>query len=324
MGAAVLRIFAAWCVVLASPAIVAGAAAQILVCPRLVDDCTHTSLRRALAEARDGATVKIASGIYTEGATLSANKVRIEAESGATLLGGAAGDKAALVIKGNDTVIVGLTCSGVEVPSGNGACVRQEGRNLTLRKVHFHHSQAGLLAVAKTGVIVIEDSVIEDNGIAGKAQGHNISVSGDALEFRRSKSLRARGEGDELRSTAARTVIEDSVIASLDGDDSRLINVVAGGEVAIRNSVLEEGPNSANHGMIGFALAGSRPSSLELSGTTIIIDTRQAQLVQTRPRKPVRLRDSTIIGGDDPKDGNTKWFPDRAAAGYPPFPALSR
>ena len=29
-----------------------------------------------------------------------------------------------------------------------------------------------------------------------------------------------------------------------------------------------------------------------------------------------------IIGGADPRDGDTKWFPDRAAAGYPPYPAL--
>jgi hypothetical protein len=301
---------------------VAGAAEAIRICPKIGDDCTHTSIRRALAAADDGATVRIASGIYPEGGVLTANRVRIEAESGATLLGEAAEGKAALVIKGNDTVVEGLICSGVEVPSGNGACLRLEGRNLTLRGVHFHHSQAGLLAFVEDGTIVIEDSAMEDNGIAGQAQGHNISVGGDVLEFRRSRSLRARGEGNELRSTARRTVIEDSVVASLDGDDSRLIDVVTGGEVVVRNSVLEEGPNSANSGLIGFALTGDRPSRLELVDNVILLDGRRGQLVQTRPNQPVLMQGNTMIGGADPQDGDTKWFPDRAAAGYAPYPAL--
>jgi hypothetical protein len=317
-------LLAAVCMISARLAAPARAADTIRLCPKMIDDCTHTSVRKALADAGDGATIRIATGIYTEGGTLSASRVRIEADPGATLLGAEAAGKGALVIRGDDTIIEGLTCSGVEVPSGNGACVRQEGKNLTLRKVHFHHNQAGLLSVAKAGVIVIEDSVIEDNGIGGGGQGHNISVAGDALEFRRSKSLRARGEGDELRSTAARTVIEDSVIASLQGDDSRLINVASGGEVVVRNSVLEEGPDSVNHGMIGFALSGSQPSSLELSGNTIILDGKQAQLLQTRPGPQIRLRANTIIGGAKPRDGDSKWFPDREAAGYPPFPGLDR
>ena len=300
------------------------AAPPIRVCPKIDSDCTHTSLRKALADAPDGAVVAIAPGIYPEGGALSANGVLIKAEPGATLLGEAAEGKAALVIRGNDTVVEGLICSGIEVPSGNGACLRLEGRNLTLRGVHFHHSQAGLLAFVDDGTIIVEDSAIEDNGIAGQAQGHNISVGGDVFEFRRSRSLRARGEGNELRSTARRTVIENSVIASLDSDDTRLIDVVSGGDVMVRDCVLEEGPKSANSGLIGFALVGDRASKLELIGNTILIDGRRGQLVQTRPDQPVRLEGNTIIGGPDPKDGLTKWFPDRAAAGYPPYPALKK
>ena len=302
-------------------------AETIRVCPRPGGDCTHSSLRHAFSEAKDGATVVIAPGIYIQGGALAANRVTIRAEEGAHLLGATAEGKAALVIRGDDTTVIGVECSGVEVPSGNGACIRQEGSNLTLRGVFFHHNQAGLLSVARGGAVTIEDSVIADSGVSGEGPGHNVNVAGEALTIRRSKVLRARNGGHEVRSLAAKTTIENSVIGSLDGPDSRLIDLPFGGEVAIRNAVLAKGPNSVHIDLIAFGPTSPRSHkkvSLTLVGTTILIDTDKETMLVRSPPEEFDARDNTVIGGAKPAIAGFTWFADRETAKFPPFPALEK
>ena len=293
------------------------------------DDCRFNSIRRALAEAGDGAVVKILPGNYQEAGTLEANGVTILAK-GVHLHDAAAQGKAALVIQGSDTVIEDLECSNVTVSSGNGACIRLEGRNLTLRRVHFHGNQMGMLTSSDTGLVRIEDSLFEDNGIPGGSLGHNLYIQGDELEFVRSKSLRARNEGHELKSRARRTVIEDSVLASLDAEDSRVIDLPNGGENSIRNSIIQQGPNTSNWDVIAVGLERGRDqgtdhaeNELVIEGNTILLDRDSPlQLLHLKDVAAVVLRDNTVVGGGPlEQDGNT-WFPDRAAAGLPAYPEL--
>jgi hypothetical protein len=68
------------------------------------------------------------------------------------------------------------------------------------------------MAMAGSGVVRVEDSIFADNGYKGRP---NIYVDSEALELVRSQVVRARGEGHEITTLARRTVIEDSIIASL-------------------------------------------------------------------------------------------------------------
>ena len=70
--------------------------------------------------------------------------------------------KNTLVVMGNSVLIEGLECSGIHVPSGNGACLRLEGKDITIRKVFFHDSEEGILG--GRGLTVIEDSRFERLG----------------------------------------------------------------------------------------------------------------------------------------------------------------
>ena len=72
--------------------------------------------------------------------------------------------KAAIVVYGGNAVIEDLRCSHIVVPSGNGACVRAEGVNITLRRVHFHDAESGVLTHWRAGRVVIEDSLFERLG----------------------------------------------------------------------------------------------------------------------------------------------------------------
>ena len=302
-----------------------GASAETLrVCAQAGEACTHISLARALRQAKDGMTIVIEPGTYGDAGTLTASRVTIQA-TGARVEGEANQNKAALVITGRDTTIIGLECSQVAVPDGNGACIRQEGANLTLRNVNFHHNQVAVMAMAGSGRVVIEDSVIESNGNKGAP---NLYAAGASLELRRTKVLHASGEAHEVKSLAARTTIEDCVIASLDAVDSRLIDLPSGGEVTIRNSVLQKGKKNANPDVIGFGLPGAthKTNALTLVGNTIIIDNpKGARLVHTGTNPPqVTMTGNTVIGGKKPEGDDSTWFPDRQAAGYPAFPLLKK
>lgn len=290
----------------------------LVVCKdkRKTKGCQFTRIADAVRAVRQGGVIEIHPGIYEEAAVIAANHVRLLAQPGAEMRGVAAQGKGALVIKGDSVTIEGLACSGIKVSSRNGACIRLEGRNLTLRNVYFHDSEQGILG--GRGAILIEDSRFERLGAEGRA--HAIYVSGQELIIRRSRILASKDEGHEVKTRTAKTLIEDCVIASLDGDDSRLIDVSNGGAVIIRRNILEEGPASANHEMIGIGYEGLEypENSVLIEGNTVIVD-RSSKKLFGGPAA-MTIRDNHIVGGY-PIDGN-RYYPDRRAAGLREYPAL--
>lgn len=285
-------------------------------------DCQFRSLSEAVATLQDGDRLEIAAGDYREAALLTANSVTIVAAKGAALKDTAYDGKAALLIRGNDTVIEGLECSGIQVPAQNGACIRLRGRNLTLRNVYFHDSQQGLLSGGEVGEVIVEDSRFERLGAIGRA--HAIYMSGgDHLIVRRSQILSSRDEGHEIKSRARKTTIVDNEIGSLLGHDSRAIDLPNGGDITIMNNIIQKGPNSLNPDLIGIALEKSlephADSRVVVTGNTLILD-RPGRLMHSLI--PVEMAGNEIVSGSPRGDNN--WYPDRMAAGLPPMPALER
>jgi len=159
--------------------------------------------------------------------------------------------------------------------------------------------------------------------------------------------LSTRNEGHGVKSRAQKTVIEDNVIASLEGDDSRAVDLPNGGEVIIRHNLLEKGPESPNNQMIGLALEGSLHSVNRtlIEQNLIIFDPPQSQLAEllssvadvTRKRGTVVLsrspgevvlRNNAIIGAKElgvaaPEGANLS-FRTRRAAGLPSYPDTAR
>jgi len=249
--------------------------------------------------------------------------------------GVAAEHKAALVIKGNDVTIDGLECSDISVVNGNGACIRMEGRNLTLRNVYFHDAQQGILAgkagAPEKGLLLIEDSRFERLGFGARA--HAIYVGEDAitLHIRRSQIVSSTGYGHEIKSRAQRTLIESSVIASLDGSDSRLVDIPNGGELIIRDSTLQKGPNSDSPDLIGVGLERGKSKSKDHLINSIIIEYntffvergQRTELVHVEDVPPAILRHNKIIGGTPYSGDGNKWYIDVAAAHIARPPALT-
>lgn len=309
----------------------AAAEVPITVCPAdaTYATCDYNSLKKAVRKAGDGVTVLVGPGTYREAAVVRANNVKIRAPDGAHVTGVAARGKAAIVVTGDDVTIEGIECSAIEVPDGNGACVRAEGKNLTLRDVYFHDSQEGLLG--GKGRVVVENSRFERLGEGGRAHGIYATEEVEELVLRGNEILASKGEGHEIKSRAKKTIIEDNVIASLDGHDSRLIDIPNGGVTIIRNNVLQSGPNTSNRDVIGIGLErGKHPerdaaeSSTVIERNTIILDGSVGhRLLRTRDVAEPQLRDNVIVGGsDEGYGGQNRWHATREEAGLPPYPAL--
>ncbi|TVR99545.1 MAG: hypothetical protein EA406_03180 [Rhodospirillales bacterium] len=297
------RIYACGAIVLALVLLMHPSGAWAGDQPRaMIGDQPFPSIQQAFDAAQDGDTVTILPGIWREGATVRAHNLTIEG-TGAHLQDTAVGGKAALVIQGDNTLVRGLEVSGVSVPSRNGAAIRQEGRNLTLQNVHFHSSEQGVLAGNNPGsTIIVEDSRFERLGRDGQAHGIYVNRI-DALVIRGSHFLRSQDQGHEIKSRATRTTIEYSVVAALDGNDSRLIDLPDGGVNVIRNNVLQQGPNSVNGQLIGVGLelrGGSTwPDNNTLIERNIIINDRRHgtnELVRWRDVTDPEIIRNIIIG----------------------------
>jgi hypothetical protein len=325
-----------------------GPSRALRVCPPgdARPDCRHRSLQAAVAAALPGDHVVLSPGIYEEGAIVTTPGLVVRGEPGAHLRGRAVEGKAALVIKADGVVIEGIECSGIAVRDDNGACIRIEGDDLTVRNVNFHDNQQGILSGPGGGALLVEDSRFERNGFRGLAHGVYIGPSVETFTFRNNRVLATTGEGHGVKSRAQRTVVENNVIAGLDGRDSRAIDVPNGGEVLIRGNVLQKGPNSANAQMIGLALEGQLhgTNATLIENNLIVFDTRPEGLIQDLARMvgllPARgiviasespgavvLQDNTIvgaheIGGGDPDDRDNRTYESRRTAGLPPYPVV--
>ena len=106
----------------------------------------------AAAVARDGDVVRIDPGEYVDCAIWRANHLVLEAPAGeAHMRDRACASKAIWVISGADVTVENIAFSGARVPDQNGAGIRAEGRNLTVRHGRFFDNENGILAAAVPG-----------------------------------------------------------------------------------------------------------------------------------------------------------------------------
>jgi hypothetical protein len=92
----------------------------------------------AAAIAKDGDVVRIDPGDYVDCAIWRASGLVLEAPDGAAhVRDRACGEKAIWVIAGDDVTVDNITFSDARVPDQNGAGIRAEGRNLTIRNRAF-------------------------------------------------------------------------------------------------------------------------------------------------------------------------------------------
>lgn len=249
---------------------------------------------------KHGSRIYLGPGKYEQGIVIEHNDVVLSAR-GAHFVSAVEQGKATFVVRGENTIIEDVECSGVSVRHGNGACVRQEGKNLTLNNVYFHNSQQGVLQSGGSGDLTIKNSRFESLGFNGRA--HAVYANGVNLTIVNSEFTDSKNQGHAIKSRSRKTRVINSIISSGKGDDSRLFDISDGGELEIIDSVLYQGKSTVNSQLIGFALEDigrQRVQSITIKGSVILAERERGNIFlgvrKALPLKHFIIEDNLFIG----------------------------
>ncbi len=205
------------------------------------------------AIGEDTGTILVAPGTWRDCAVQGAGDVTYKAvEPGTAIFDRrACEDKAALVLRGRSASVDGLIFQNMKVPDANGAGIRLEKGDLTVRNTTFRESEQGILTAADpNGSILIERSTFSRLGRCdrGLSCAHSIYI-GDygALTIRKSRFEKGNG-GHYVKSHAARIEVTDSTFDDVQGSTTNyMIDLPVGASGLIARNLFVQGENKENH-----------------------------------------------------------------------------
>jgi len=208
--------------------------------------------------ARDGDVIEIdAAEYFGDVAVWHANNLTIRGVGGRPLLdaaGNTAQGKAIWVTNGANITIENVELANAKVKARNGAGIRAQGPNLTVRGVVFRHDQDGILAVADPDSrVTIEFSEFAGNG-AGDGRSHGLYINKMAELRFVGNYLHGTKVGHHLKTGAARNIILNN--AFIDGDtgtSSYAIDMYAARQAIILGNVFHQGARTENTALIHLA-----------------------------------------------------------------------
>ena len=166
----------------------------------------------AYAAAAAGDTIEISGGTTYSGdvCAITTSNLTIRGVNGRPIIDAAGQNalgKGTWVISGNNIVIENVEMRGATVPDQNGAALRLEGINFTLRGSFLHDNENGILSGVQTAsAILIETTEFGHNGF-GTGYTHNLYIgNAGSLTFRYNYSHDAN-VGHNLKSRAQRNLI---------------------------------------------------------------------------------------------------------------------
>ena len=237
----------------------------------------YATIRAAAAAAQNGDTIHISAGEYRgDVATWDANNLTICGIGGRAKLyadGAYEDGKGTWLIRGSNTTIHSVEFHDAKVPDQNGAGIRQEGPNLTLRDTGFYGNENGILADGGVNAtITIEYSEFARNGF-GDGFTHNIYIGQIGVVNVRYCFFHEAKVGHNLKTRARENYIENSYFADGgNGTSSYLLNFDNGGRAVLRGNLLHKGPNASNSILITHYanIWGANYNSLTLEHNTLV------------------------------------------------------
>lgn len=205
----------------------------------------------AFAAAANGDTVEIdAAGSYNgDVCKINPSNLTIRGVNGRPHIDAAGNNaigKGLWVLEGTGTTIENVELSGARVPDQNGAAIRLDGRDLTLRGSYLHDNEDGILTNSD-GVsnIVIENSEFAYNG-RGDGYTHNVYIGNvNSLVFTGNYSHDAK-VGHLLKSRAKTNTISYNRFSSSTEQPSYEIDLPnAGTSYVIGNVIQQPAANQA-------------------------------------------------------------------------------
>ena len=245
-------------------------------------------------------------GIYANNLTIRGVNGRPKIDAG----GKAAMGKGTWVVAGNNVVIENVEMFGAKVADQNGAALRLEGTNFTLRSSFLHDNENGVLSGANTASnIIIEYSEFGHNGF-GTGYTHNLYIGNVAsLTFRYNFSHDANA-GHNLKSRARINTIAYNRFSSLRagetgstaaGQPSYEIDLPNAGTAYVIGNVIQQPAVNQNPGMLAYGEEGASNPGRDLyvvNNTFLNDDSSRGTfvLVGSAVTTPVLLQNNIFSG----------------------------
>lgn len=217
---------------------------------------------QAFAAASDGDVIEIdAAGNYNgDVCPITRNNLTIRGVNGRARIdasGQYAWGKGIWVVTGNNTLIENIEFSGAKVPDRNGAGIRLDGGNLTVRNCYFHDNENGILGGAY-GTVTVEHSEFFHNGY-GDGYSHNMYIGSGVAEFtlRYCWSHEAK-VGHLVKSRASANYILYNRLSQENGTGSYELDLPNAGLAYVIGNILQQGNTTENRGMLAYGMEGVR------------------------------------------------------------------
>jgi hypothetical protein len=215
---------------------------------------------QAIQAAKDGDTIEITAGAYAgDVATIRANHLTIrgvgEGRARLPAHGKEAGGKGIWVVTGNDLTVENIEFSGARVRDRNGAGIRPEGKNLTVRNFRFFDCENGVLG--GNGEMLFEGCEFQHCGPVGNPATHSLYIGERCtkLVFRHNYSTDVI-EGHLLKSRAKESWLLYNRLSDENGTGSAVADFPNGGVVVLIGNVLHKGAHGNNSRVIAYGMEG--------------------------------------------------------------------
>ena len=232
-------------------------------------------------------TVLIAPGVYRECAVQQAGRITFKArQAGTAIFEGACEDKAALVLRGNGSVVDGLVFRGIRVPDGNGAGIRIEIGDLTVRNAMFLDSQEGILGGTEDASrVTVDRSTFSGLGQCHETEdcAHSIYLANSgSVSITNSRFERGRGGHYVKLRVPQVTITDNSFDDSAGSRTNYMIDLPEGATGEIARNTFVQGTQKENwSGLIVVAAEQRKYSSAGLK-----IDDNDARLAPNQEKSP--------------------------------------
>lgn len=270
-------------------ALTAPAAAQQTQAPFTVRETGQgfANLQEAVSSIRLGTgTILIAPGTYRQCAVQGGGVITFQAaQPGSVVFDGTACEgKAALVLRGSGSIVDGIIFRNMHVGDGNGAGIRTEMGDLTVRNSMFLDSQEGILGGQPTGQrITIDHSTFSNLGQCDQSRdcAHAIYLANQG-QITVTNSRFERGAGGhyvKLRAPNVR-ITGNSFDDSQGHHTNYMIDLSEGGTGLIAGNTMVQGPDKEN--WTGFIVVSAEGRTYPATGLRVEGNTATLAPGQTR------------------------------------------
>lgn len=212
-------------------------------------------------------TIIVAPGGYGDCAVQSAGSITYRAQvPGRSIFdGGICEGKGTLVLRGRSATVDGLVFQNQRVPDGNGAGIRLEQGNLTVRNALFRNAEEGILSGSDpNGQVSIDKSTFSRLGRCdrGLACAHSIYIGNyGSLSVTRSRFEKGNG-GHYVKSNAAGIRVLDNSFDDTQGRTTNyMVDLPSGARGEIARNIFVQGLDKENYSTFIAVAAEKRKHS---------------------------------------------------------------